>query len=50
MKTPEYFYKLHKFVALMEYVMLVNENESMITSSKKLKFLTIEHSKIWSAG
>ena len=43
MKIQEDFYKLHKFVTLTSGFMFVSGNAFMITSSKKLKFLTFDH-------
>ena len=43
MKIPEYFYKIHKFVTLTSDVVFLNLNLFMITSARKIKFLTVDH-------
>ena len=46
---PEYFYKIHKFVTLTPNVMLVNMNAFIITSTRKLKFMTTDQFPCWTA-
>ena len=43
MKIPEYFYRLKKFVILPANGMFVNGNASVITSARKITFMTVEH-------
>ena len=43
MNIPEDFYKLHKFVTLTADIVFVNVDFFMITSARKLKFVTVEH-------
>ena len=43
MKIPEDFYKLYKSVTLTADVIFVNGNDFMITSSRKINFVTVEH-------
>ena len=40
---PKGFYKIHKFATLTSDAMFFNGNYFMITSARKLKFLTVEH-------
>ena len=42
-KISEYFYKLHMSVTLMADVMFVNGNAFMITSSRNIKLMTVDH-------
>ena len=41
MNITEHFYKLHKFVTLASNVMFVNINVFVITSARKLNFVTV---------
>ena len=40
---PKGFYKIHKFATLTSDAMFFNGNYFMITSARKLKFVTVEH-------
>ena len=41
-KIPEYFYKFHKSVMLTADVMFVNRSVFMVTSSRKIKYVTVK--------
>ena len=41
--VPKYFLKLHKFVTLVAYVMFVNGASFLITMSRGISFVTVEH-------
>ena len=41
--VPKYFLKLHKFVTLVADVMFVNGATFLITMSRGIKFVTVEH-------
>ena len=41
--VPKDFLKLHKFVTLVEDVMFVNGAPFLITMSRRIKFVTVEH-------
>ena len=48
--VPKDFLKIHKFVTLLEYVMLVDSAPFLITMSCSIKFVTFEHIPTFTAN